>query len=163
MFSKVKSLDRGSPAFMAPEILFPEMRPEYTIDDLKAADICALGVVMFMLANPSSKYPYCMEMDSIQSQCPFKLPREILEELLRQKQPPKFAAHYKKNQSSHWKNIAAIHKKCTNFRKDERLKDIESVISFMQNAPRHAQCTQVTSQENTDKLGVLFLLACTIF
>ena len=61
--SKVEELNRGSPAYMAPEILLADKRPQNaSLDDLKAVDIWAFGMVMFMLCNPSSEYPYYNEI-----------------------------------------------------------------------------------------------------
>lgn len=75
-------LDHGSLGYMAPEILLPDKRPLFaTIQDLKAADMWALGMVMFVLANPSSRYPYSHE---IEAACvSLMTSREALEELLR--------------------------------------------------------------------------------
>ncbi len=48
---------------MAPEILLPDLRPsEATISDLKAVDIWALGMVLFVTVNPSISHPYCSEI-----------------------------------------------------------------------------------------------------
>ncbi len=61
--SKVKQLDRGSFAFMALEILLPGKRPSLAMNDKQAADLCALGMLMFVLANQSSIYMYKLRIE----------------------------------------------------------------------------------------------------
>ena len=84
MSSKAINLNRGSPVYMCPEILLPEMRPKCaSILDLKAADIWALGMVVFNLIDPSCKYPYQQEIERDRSRCPLKTARESLGDLMR--------------------------------------------------------------------------------
>ena len=86
MSSRVSSMNRGSPAFMAPEILLKEMRPSSaTIDDLKVFDLWALGMVLFVLVNPDVKHPYETELAKESEQSPTKDAREIFEEFIRSK------------------------------------------------------------------------------
>ena len=54
--SRVQELDRGPPAYMSPDILLPELRPNEAT--LKAADSWAYGMILFVLVNPSVGYPY---------------------------------------------------------------------------------------------------------
>ena len=56
---------KGTPAFMAPEIIDPKKRPFLMReDDMKMADIWSLGMLLFCLSNPSCKVPFAMEAKS---------------------------------------------------------------------------------------------------
>ena len=58
--SGAQELHRGPPAYMSPEILLPELRPNEAT--LKAADSWAYGMILFVLVNPSVGYPYQGEL-----------------------------------------------------------------------------------------------------
>ena len=61
--SRIEDVNRGSPAYMCPEIILPEERPQgATLADLKAADTWAAGMVCFMLINSSENHPYAAEI-----------------------------------------------------------------------------------------------------
>ena len=93
MSTRVVQLDRGSPAYIAPEILIPEKRPSYADQtSLKAFDIWALGMVCFVIANPCITYPYCAEIVAELQANPAKDSRNILQDLLRREVYPKPSA-----------------------------------------------------------------------
>ena len=77
--SRVQELDRGPPAYMSPEILLPELRPNEAT--LKAADSWAYGMILFVLVNPSVGYPYQGELRQEMSTHPLKEPVDNLREL----------------------------------------------------------------------------------
>ena len=53
---------KGTPAFMAPEVLDPTKRPtEMKVEQLKLADIWSLSMVFFCLVNPNLKAPFFKE------------------------------------------------------------------------------------------------------
>eukprot|EP00794_Sanderia_malayensis_P001064 gene1064-399_t len=59
-------VDRGSPAYMAPEILLPEKRPlSVSLKDLMMFDVWAVGMICFVLANPCCKFPYALDIDAV--------------------------------------------------------------------------------------------------
>ncbi len=97
--SKVENLNRGSPAYMAPEILLSEKRPGFaTMDDLKSVDLWALGMLMFVVANPSIAYPYQLQIERECNLFSSKDSREALENLLRAGILPEFPQKYDKMQ-----------------------------------------------------------------
>lgn len=90
--SKVQHLNRGSPAYMAPEAFLPERQPtEATLELLKAVDSWAYGMVLFILANPSLRYPYQEEVIKERSSNPLKDSVDSFREILRRLQHPQCA------------------------------------------------------------------------
>ena len=59
-----QNLSRGTPAFMAPEILLPERarQQRMSLDLLKKVDIWALGLLCYNLINPSLSAPYMYDL-----------------------------------------------------------------------------------------------------
>ena len=60
--SHTKNVFKGTPPFMAPEIIDPTRRPsEMDEEQMKKADVWSLCMVFFCLINPSIKIPYFQE------------------------------------------------------------------------------------------------------
>ena len=55
---------RGTPAYRAPE-LFRQNGSKLSLEDLKAVDVWALGMLLFVIINPDLKYPYQFELEKI--------------------------------------------------------------------------------------------------
>ena len=139
--SKATNLDRGSPAYMSPEILLPEMRPKNgSIADLKAVDIWALGMVLFDLADPSSKYPYHQEIESDCNAFPFKTSRESLGDLMRKKMLPSPTPKYQVLQATHWDTVFQVHKRCVTFESEKRLRTASQVKDFLEDRQISVPC-----------------------
>ena len=140
--SKVKELDRGSPAYMAPEILLPEKRPSFaTIEDLKAADLWALGMVFFVLANPSCRYPYS---DEIELACMSSMTsRDALEELIRKEHPPSTSQKYERLQACYWDWIQQLHELCTSFDSTVRVRCVDKVVNSIAELSKDTECKVV--------------------
>ena len=73
--SQTSRVNRGTPVYMAPEILVGMTRLTVaTIEDMKRADTWALGMTLFVLLNPSVKYPYHRELQLARTNsCDFRL------------------------------------------------------------------------------------------
>ncbi len=126
--SRVTKVDRGSPAYMAPEILLHEKRPgSVTLADLKMFDVWAVGMISFVLANPSCKYPYAQEIESAMHKRIGENPRELLEHLMRSQKLPSPAEKYLEHQSTYWACIAKVHTSCICFDIHKRIKSIGEI------------------------------------
>lgn len=63
--SATKNIQRGSPAYMAPEIYLENKKSTaFTKEDLKAIDVWAMGIVFFMLLNPNLRHPFSTDLSS---------------------------------------------------------------------------------------------------
>lgn len=145
--SKVGKIDRGSPVYMSPQIILPELRPvQATIEDLKASDVWALGMVFFVVANPSFKYPYMEEIEQESISFPVKKSKNILEDLIRQQRRPHFSPKYEILQATSWKHTIELHEMCTDFNKEKRITTIDTVCSFIRDTEVAVPCDQYNFQ-----------------
>ena len=56
---------RGAPAFMAPEIIVPELLLDSaSLEELKAIDVWAMLMTIFTCINPDQRYPFQFEIES---------------------------------------------------------------------------------------------------
>ena len=91
---------------MAPEVFLPERQPpEATLELLKAVDSWANGMVLFILANPSLRYPYQEEVIKERSSNPLKDSVDSFREILRRFQRPQCADDYELLHATVWANV----------------------------------------------------------
>ncbi len=109
LHSKTNQVNRGTPVFMAPELLVNDFQlPAASVEDLKKADIWAYGMVLFNLINPGLKHPFQINIKMKQA-------GTSLEEFLKAKQKPIAQKKYVLKQSNEWKRLAEIYEVCTEF------------------------------------------------
>lgn len=117
------NVERGSPAYMAPEIFSGNRLPTAaTIEDLKAIDIWALGMVFFMLLNPNMKHPFENEIKINGSKLSW---RAVIEGKFAKKEVPSHDRKYEVFQATQWFPILDVFKRCTRFSPSERPTAIE--------------------------------------
>ncbi len=139
--SKVNELDRGSPAFMAPELLVLEKRPAVAnIHDLKAADMWALGMIMFVLVNPDSKFPYRLEVERERKSNPMIDPKDMLIKLQREEKYPESSGNYAKLQALYWDTPLQIYNMCVSFNSEDRVRSIEPVSDLCKKELVRVEC-----------------------
>ncbi|KAJ7383739.1 serine/threonine protein kinase [Desmophyllum pertusum] len=118
---------RGTPTFMAPEILLPERMlqgKKLSLDDLKKIDIWALGLVFYCLINPGVLHPY--ELDAT------GLPDIYM--MLRQRQLPSANPQYQTKQATVWSRVKVAFEACANHDPSKRAKASDVLDGL--NAPR---------------------------
>jgi serine/threonine protein kinase len=94
--SKTINLNRGSPAYMAPEAINACSSPA-DLNELKQMDIWSTGMIMYHLLNPSVRHPYSEDIDSANA-----LPIvEQLKQNLADKKLPSMVDKYKQMQVQH--------------------------------------------------------------
>ena len=92
--SATKNIQRGSPAYMAPEIFVEsKMSTAVTMEDLH---VWAMGMVLFMLLNPNLKRPFSAELSL--SHLPWG---EVIKSKFLQKEKPTHDAKYQIYISGH--------------------------------------------------------------
>ena len=138
--SRVQKLMRGSPAFMSPAILLPESRPkEATLEQLKALDTWAYGMILFVLANPALKYPYEKECMREMEQNALTSAVDALQEILRQGLRPKCFVEYEVQLATVWNDIDLLHQQCTDFEESSRIISMGDVVSKLESASLPSQ------------------------
>ncbi len=109
--TQTKCLNRGSPAFMAPEVYIDNFRlASANIDQLKAVDIWALLLTIFVTINPDQRYPYQFEIDDyIKKKKGHVVELEdVLKEILIAQQLPSGSEKYFQVQSSYNQKLRKI-------------------------------------------------------
>ena len=105
---------------MSQELLVEEKRlTKASIADLMMADVWALGMVIFMLLNPSLKSPYILEMRSegVRNQEQLK---KFITELLRKEKLPQHDEKYDVDRATVWFALEEVCRGCLNFNRDKR-------------------------------------------
>ena len=112
------NIERGTKPYMAPEILLEGKLHCATMEDLKAIDIWALGMIFFSIINPDVEFPYEIELNS-SAEKPPSLPAKYFEKMLREKMTmkskPQASKKYQKRQFSEWAHLEKLYLKCTAF------------------------------------------------
>lgn len=131
--SQTSRVNRGTPVYMAPEILVGATRLAVaTTEDFKRADIWALGMSLFVLLNPCSKYPYFQEVQDALSRGQTAL--EALENLFHARKAPTEPLKYQEKHATDWYTIQGILHKCIRFDPEAR-PNIDDVIAMVNQTP----------------------------
>ena len=113
--TRTARVDRGTPAFMAPEAYLRATR-SMTQEDLKRADIWSFAMIVYCLMNPDVDHPYehCLfpdgQKDSIES----------LKVFLEAKRLPQHGPNYEFLQVSEWWRLENAFKNCAKFEPELR-------------------------------------------
>eukprot|EP00794_Sanderia_malayensis_P006742 gene6742-7502_t len=142
-----EEVDRGSPAYMAPEILLPEKQQlSVSLKDLMMFDVWAVGMICFVLANPCCKFPYALYIDAVIQQHKALDSQELLRALLLSEQPPTAAEKYKEN-TEVCKPGNNCEIKSAKISHDIEVNSISNVNNY---GMEHHTDTQVGSDSNSD-------------
>lgn len=128
--TSTKNLDRGTPAFMAPEINLPELNSQRggSMDFLKKVDVWALGLVFYNLVNPSLTAPY--KHDLIENRVKPEHGLSFIQGMMRNERLPTPVPQYVNLQSSgDWHNVHSAFLKCAAFNPDDR-PAVSDVLNF---------------------------------
>jgi serine/threonine protein kinase len=150
--SKTGRVNRGTPIFMAPELLVKGIRlNEASLEDLKKADIWAYGMIVFSVINPGLKHPFelCMLEERI-SQGPL----EALEKLMKFKTRPKSQEKYATKQAGEWSGLNKVYETCASFHAASR-PDMDGIVTMLMtekdeanNVPTHYEMHLAVSQSS---------------
>ena len=120
------NIARGTPAYRAPELFGDSEGCTLSIQDLKAADVWALGMVFYVMINPDLKYPFQIELQKVQQgKCLSELERRITKKV-----KPSHSQKYNVYQVTDWYGILQLFEKCTSFQPEDRpdAKDIVHIL-----------------------------------
>lgn len=130
--TSTKNLDRGTPAFMAPEINLPELvklHPSGSMDFLKKVDIWALGLVFYNLVNPSVSSPY--KYDFIQNRVKPQDRLSYIQRMMRRRQLPTPVPQYSELQTNgDWNRVHSAFLKCASFAPNKR-PAVPDILDFL--------------------------------
>ena len=79
-------MDRGTIAYMALELLAGSGLP-MSIEELKACDVWALGMIIFLILNPDLEFPYQYELDQVPQKTVDTLKTELASRLKKRMLP----------------------------------------------------------------------------
>ena len=107
MGSKTKNINRGTPTYMAPELLTAESKlKSANIDQLKKADIWSMVMTFFMVINPDQEMPF--ENESIDC-------KEDIIALMEEKKKPYPNSTYLETQATQYQMLLNIIQKYLDF------------------------------------------------
>eukprot|EP00794_Sanderia_malayensis_P006409 gene6409-7140_t len=133
LVSKVAQIDRGSPVYMAPEILLKNLRPALAdMETLKAADMWAVGMCIFVVTNANQPYPF---HDAF-LKCTNDNIREALEDLVSKQQRPSLSTKYEKLHATAWWPLVNLSERLTSYDQDERITSVESAVGALKELKR---------------------------
>ena len=126
--TKTKNINRGTPVYMAPEILAKGCRlTSASVEDLMKAGIWAYGLVVFSLINPGLKHPFEVNMmTSIGTYTPL----QCLEKFFAEKKKPIGQVKYASKQKNDWKKLVEVYEACTEFDRFKR-PEIKRVLDLL--------------------------------
>ena len=120
--TKTTNVDRGTVTFMAPEILLNKLPISgASIADLLLADIWALGMIFFCMINPSLKYPFCSEIQSVGRINSHEDLKKFIGSLLREEKHPLPDTNYEIQRATVWCGLEEVYKGCVKFEPHCRL------------------------------------------
>ena len=112
------NIQQGTKPYITPKIQLEGKLHCATMEDLKAIDIWALGMIFFSTINPDVEFPYEIEVNSCAEKPP-ALPAKYFEKMLTEKMTmkskPQALKKYQKRQFSEWAHLEKLYLKCTAF------------------------------------------------
>ena len=148
--SKTNRIDRGTPVFMAPEVLLENLSAgKASVPFMQKADIWAFGMIVFCIINPGLKHPYELNM---QIEANIKSAVACLEKMVECHTKPKPQEKYSVKQREEWKELWQIYESCTVFEQMER-PNIEGIVESLNvlNSPSPAYAESSFSGESSER------------
>eukprot|EP00794_Sanderia_malayensis_P004244 gene4244-4807_t len=105
--TRTSFLNRGSPAFMAPEIQASLKIESASLEELKAIDISALLVTIFIAINPDQRFPFEENITKMQPKSSHDYDSFFLE-LLKGQTYPSCSGEYTSYQASYYQKLRQL-------------------------------------------------------
>ena len=104
---------------MAPVMLLRDpKRRQITDEDLKKADLWALGMKIFVLISPDFQYPYQNDVENQNIEA--SLFRDFLKNTYQNEEKPTMSKKYEECRLLHWSKLVCLYEVCTKFNPNER-------------------------------------------
>ena len=108
--SRTEDVCRGTPVYMAPELLNSTLKSA-SLEDLKKTDIWSLGILAYAAINPNLINPYYKEAEVLDS----PLTMDTMKLFVREKQLPSHDPKYESHRITEWWQIDEIFEMCAKF------------------------------------------------
>ena len=115
-----------------------------TIEDLKAVDMWALGMVFFMIINPDAKYPYTMEFKTSKCKEPW---RQLIKRKLPNGEKPCLGTKHKRYHTTECFFLLQAFDKCIHLKASERPSAAE-ITKFIAGKGVHYSCHNIPLSVN---------------
>ena len=140
--TKTSRINRGTPGFMAPEVLVKGLRTqEFSVEDLKKVDVWAYGMIVFCIISPGLAHPFALNLleDATSTNH-----LECLEKLVKSKKRPKPQEKYTSKHTGEWIELWKVYQMCAEFKPSERPR-IDDVVTTFQNVTEES-CALATEE-----------------
>ena len=118
--TKTNFINRGTPVYMAPEIHFHNCNEDISLQQLKQADMWALGLIFYMLVNPDKTYPFEKEVKNL-NKMGLKAGEQIMRRVLEtQDTRPQHSLKYTRKRETVWKQLTLAFDRCVKYKCQER-------------------------------------------
>ena len=148
--SRTNGINRGSQAFMAPEISIIGGLINASIDDLKAVDVWAVLMTFFVVLNPDQKYPF----EILLKNNPHQNIEHAFKSHLARRRPPPASDHLKVTQALYYQNLRYTFYENLKFNPSHRCRidDLAQQLNVNDkiNSYYPLKCSQATALESSD-------------
>jgi serine/threonine protein kinase len=119
---------RGTPAFMAPEVLTHDGTSAMDFEDLMLIDIWAFAMVLFVLLNPDRKFPYQYELERELGSPGSALDK--LKKIMLERRLPEHSIKYDHLRNTQWATIKATYDMAAVFEGRPTIRKIHLALSM---------------------------------
>ena len=148
--TSTSNLNRGSPAYMAPEALL-EKADRATFLDLQRMDLWSLGMILFSLINPDLAYPYAREIEVRQERRPI----DVLKQCIGTGKLPKPSEKYNEFQNGSWQPLMKLFFAATKFQPKLR-SSANQILQELLNSQVNVQSLLVSQASVTNAIDEAF-------
>ena len=121
LFNKTKRVERGTPTFMAPEILVDALKlTSVGIEQLKSIDNWALIMTIFVILNPDQEHPFFLDFQNDREKRVSDSASNLLKKYLKGKCFPTFSPSYLMQQSCYYQRLTSVFYELLNYEQNDR-------------------------------------------